>query len=195
VGNSYINNIGSGFAAAAATKESADVLGSATGGDVLIRSNDRTRAAMAKWASLTVSTAGKSNAQLLAAVDSWPQELQVNKAPLGNDELCSSAKLADKSTESASCPGHAFYASPKCGSAGLGSLTANSTITELRGNGAWHLSECSDKDHCDRQQMVPLRWIASTPDLKAHGGFCSSAAPSSDSSSSTTATTSSSESQ
>ena len=176
VGNSYINSVGGGFARASAPLESsADVIGTSSGGDVLIRSNDRTRAAFAKWSTEALGVFGKANTQVLGMLGSWPEALDVVKAELPSDALCHDGKLGSSSTAGdITCPSSAFYASPKCGSSSGISGTANETMAQLRANGAWHLSQCFDPAHCDRQQMVPLRWVSYPPDLSAHGGFCSS---------------------
>jgi nucleoside-diphosphate-sugar epimerase len=45
-------------------------------------------------------------------------------------------------------------------------------IANLKAADAWHLTACSDRKHCDRQQVVPQRWVRGSPDLAPAGGIC-----------------------
>ncbi|MCJ1307951.1 hypothetical protein MMC25_001600 [Agyrium rufum] len=64
-----------------------------------------------------------------------------------------------------------FYVSTLCAEDGK-LPSATDIMRRLQKLDAWHLSACRDLEHCDRQQVLPLRWIARGLDLVASGGMC-----------------------
>jgi nucleoside-diphosphate-sugar epimerase len=152
IGNSYTSSIESALSIARSSK--ADVVGAKDFGDVLIMSNDRTKSAFSKWA-----TDSNSIGQDVYTLSKWPS-MEIIKGSIDIERQCDSSKPI-------AC-GKNFYIGVGCAE----QADANSTITSLKSSGAWHLSECHDLEHCDRQQTVPLRWISSPPDLETSGGLC-----------------------
>ena len=157
LGNSYYNTIDSAF-----TKHTsnADIAAANPTGDIFIRSTDKTKAALNKWSESAAEHDSKLNLRNeVYTVENWPQ-LAVTK---------NSFAVECSSTPATTCS-KGFYAAASCSK--IESSGANATISALKAAGAWHLSECKDLEHCDRQQVVPLRWIASPVDMAATGGIC-----------------------
>ena len=155
VGNSYYNTIESAFTKYTAN---ADIAAAKPTGDIFIRSSDKTKAAFDKWSETAAERGSKLNiGQDIYSIDKWPQ-LEVTKNSFAVDCTAAPSMACDKG----------FYAA-----AGCSKLTSsNETITALINANAWHLSQCMDEDHCDRQQVMPLRWIDGEPDLAPTGGLC-----------------------
>jgi nucleoside-diphosphate-sugar epimerase len=72
------------------------------------------------------------------------------------------------------CNSSSFYASIGCSTENenVSAKNAESIKEALKVAGLWHLRECVDKLHCDKQQTVPERWVLAKPDLAEHGGMC-----------------------
>ncbi|KAF2755456.1 NAD(P)-binding protein [Pseudovirgaria hyperparasitica] len=72
------------------------------------------------------------------------------------------------------CDSSRFYVPASCSTTNTKFTNAEAkTIKEALSNvELWHMTECEDKEHCDRQQTVPFRWVQSKPDLAATGGLC-----------------------
>ncbi|MCJ1412161.1 hypothetical protein MMC19_006253 [Ptychographa xylographoides] len=213
IGNSYISRVDSTLARFISDNSNVDVVGASPYGDVFVRSNDRTKAAIALWARSAASPTSKDDSdETIFAVDNWPA-LDVTKASYHVERHCSSNMVVSATSTAASqAPSsHAITAtglerdleasssaessvvsaSPQPLSLPLSSLScslgfyqavgctkatrsesSNDTISALKTLGAWHLTQCQDAEHCDRQQVVPLRWVNHPPDLAPFGGIC-----------------------
>ena len=160
VGNSYYSTIDAAFTTHASN---ADIAAAQPSGDIFVRSTDKTKAALNKWAEAAAERDSKLNIgnRDVYSSDKWPQ-LAVAKNSFAVD--CAAAPAL-------TC-GKGFYTAAACSQIDMATNSPNATIEALKAAGAWHLSECRDLEHCDRQQVVPLRWIGSTPDLAATGGIC-----------------------
>ena len=208
LGNSYVSNIDRTFAKLVSENSDVDVVGANHFGDVFVRSNDRTKAALDLWArSGTPANLEKNSAQAFFAIDKWPP-LDLTKAKFSSTRFCNASwveEAADaieeqtsltsshvpvatltprdqhlsshsrysslpSSTTGFSC-GKGFYVAVGCAKSPQFE-NVNATIEVLQSVGAWHLSQCQDNEHCDRQQVVPLRWTVLPPDLGPFGGMC-----------------------
>lgn len=231
LGNSYISNIDATLAKFVSENGNVDVVGAQPSGDVFVRSNDRTKAAVVLWAKSS-TTPSTEDSKVIFNIDTWPA-LDLTKATFSAERYCdgsaspaspltklpttqsstSSSSITDKSDKSAiektenknplvaraanpaplplkahpsfaidaeelidepptatklSC-GKSFYVSISC----KVPTTPEETKEQLKALGAWHLTECMDEEHCDRQQVVPSRWVKKgSPDLAAFGGIC-----------------------
>ena len=155
VGNSYYSTIDDAFTKYTAN---ADVAAAKPSGDIFIRSTDKTKAAFDKWSESAAERGSKLNiGKDIYNIDKWPQ-IEVTKNSFGVECTVSPAVTCSKG----------FYAALSCSKL----ESANETISALKTANAWHLSECLDSEHCDRQQVMPLRWIDSKPDLATTGGLC-----------------------
>lgn len=200
LGNSYVSNVGVALNRFITENPSADVVGANPQGDVFLRSNDRTRAAMGLWARSTVTPSQSDGLdRTIFSVENWPA-LDLTKASFPLERYCGSSLTASvtptasgaaagatliardpeppSTTSSSMSPSisvvscsKGFYRAVGCAK-GARLETADETITALRSMGAWHLTQCQDIEHCDRQQVVPLRWVSHPPDLAASGGIC-----------------------
>ena len=220
LGNSYISNIDATLAKFVSENGNVDVVGAQPSGDVFVRSNDRTKAAVVLWAK-TTSSPSPEDSKVLFNIDMWPA-LDLTKASFTAQRYCDGSSspnspltkstslqtpssapsisdkiIPEKDTSSnlvARSPlrnspsfapdageeiddtptatkmtcGKGFYVSISCKTG----TTPTETKEQLKALGAWHLTECNDKEHCDRQQVVPKRWVQSGPDLAAFGGIC-----------------------
>lgn len=162
IGNSYTSLVSDALKQARSENSQADVIGAKTVGDIFVLSNDRTKVELAKWAEAAAKPDAKERlGQDVYKLDKWPQ-LSLTKASLAVKRQCEAV------TELACTKGN-FYTAIGCEE----QASVNTTMSALKAiNGTWHLSECQDSEHCDRQQIMPLRWVASTPDLEAVGGLC-----------------------
>ncbi|MCJ1434241.1 hypothetical protein MMC27_003608 [Xylographa pallens] len=201
LGNSYISNVDSTLARFVSENANADVVGAKPYGDVFIRSNDRTKAALALWARSAASPAQyEDGGEILFEIDNWPA-LDLTKAGFTVDRHCGSLWLDTATTtqtvssqvasstllvrgsdssslSSSSSPSPSsftcdknFYRAVGCAKGARPELPSE-TIATLQSMGAWHLTQCQDSEHCDRQQVVPLRWVSHPPDLGPYGGIC-----------------------
>ena len=208
LGNSYVSNIDATLASFVSENSNVDVVGANPSGDVFIRSNDRTKAALDLWArSGTHINFVTDSTPTLFAINKWPA-LDLTKATFSTARYCNAswvdetataateqitptsshvsvasllpreqkaASLSQYSSLSSSTSGFScakgFYVAVGCPKT-VQSENANMTIEALQSVGGWHLSQCQDKEHCDRQQMVPLRWMVHPPDLATLGGMC-----------------------
>lgn len=208
LGNSYVSNIDATLASFVSENSNVDVVGANPSGDVFIRSNDRTKAALDLWArSGTHNNFVTDSTPTLFAINKWPA-LDLTKATFSTARYCNAswvdetataateqitptsshvsvasllpreqkaASLSQYSSLSSSTSGFScakgFYVAVGCRKT-VQSENANMTIEALQSVGGWHLSQCQDKEHCDRQQMVPLRWMVHPPDLATLGGMC-----------------------
>jgi len=64
-----------------------------------------------------------------------------------------------------------FYRATGCGKADA-LEPAEDVINMLKDIDSWHLTDCNDEKHCDRQQVVPKVWTKPIPDLSQFGGIC-----------------------
>ena len=155
LGNSYYNTIDSAF-----QKETnnADIAAASPSGDIFVRSTDKTKAALDKWADSAAERDSKLNlGRDIYNIAKWPQ-LEATKNTFA---------VQCTSTPAVSCS-KGFYAASDCSKL----ENVNATMTALKSADAWHFSECKDFEHCDRQQVMPLRWISGKPDIEATGGMC-----------------------
>ncbi|MCJ1403605.1 hypothetical protein MMC11_006828 [Xylographa trunciseda] len=91
LGNSYISNVDSTLARFVSENANADVVGASPFGDVFIRSNDRTKAALALWARSAGSPAQyEDGGENLFDVENWPA-LDLTKASFSVDRHCGSS--------------------------------------------------------------------------------------------------------
>ena len=153
IGNSYSQSVAEFFSKSKASN--ADVIGIKPFGDVFITSNDNTKSAFEKLAS--ESTLSTPN---LYDLDKWP-----------STDMSSSTVYIQRK-----CDSFTALACSKDLYMGVGCtnsvLDANSTIIALKESSAWHLADCHDPIHCDRQQKVPKKWIAEKADLSMDGTLC-----------------------
>ena len=205
LGNSYVSNIDATLAKFVSENGNVDVVGASTEGDVFVRTNDRTKAALDLWArSVASPSMTDDGGHAMYSINKWPA-LDLTKASFPVSRYCNSsfdeavamatttetttgnvakATLLTREPDSSSsfrssllfaasgfsC-GKGFYVAVGCSKAAKDESTV-ATIEALRSMGAWHLSQCQDSEHCDRQQVVPLRWISHPPDLSPFGGIC-----------------------
>ncbi|KAH8667122.1 hypothetical protein BX600DRAFT_463186 [Xylariales sp. PMI_506] len=146
-----------------------DISAVSKGDDILITLNERTRAAVHKIAqAVKVSKDAEDRRSLdLPALnlDQWTsQDQTLDITSLGIDTSCPTERVPG------SCPSDRFVR-PKCGAA----KSAEDIISGLKAKDLWLLSECTNKNFCDTQQSVPLRWLQHPADLSTNGPWCSSA--------------------
>lgn len=208
LGNSYVSGVDAALAKHFAENSNVDVVGANPSGDVYVRPNDRTKAALDLWSRSEMPvTANKGSMQTISAIDKWPA-LDLTKATFSTAYYCNASWVGEAASavaeQTASTSGHfsaatllqrehqssslsrysshsspprgfsctiGFYVAVGCASVAQSDNT-NATIEALQSVGAWHLSQCQDKEHCDRQQVVPLRWMVHPPDLAPFGGMC-----------------------
>ena len=182
LGSSYTQNIPKMFIG----QSSGDIFKASDSGkaDIFIRNNDKTKAHVKKtlptktddkttpkyphvldhstWKGLDVKTLDKKAWYCLTSEDSA-------------DDSTTNASV-DKSTSIDVCSKQDLYAFSTCGNAEKGgpmtNKTVHDTIRALQTSGGWHLSVCKYRERCDRQQTIPLRWVAQPADLRVEGGFC-----------------------
>jgi len=222
-GNSYISAIDTAISKFSSGIEKADVVGAETVGDVFIKANDKTRAAMALWAQTAPATMARD--ETFMNVQEWPA-LDVTKGSFsykaectgtsskGNKQSSSSketsssksssgdkgttpekrdsfddssedstkkssttkattsaTKLSDKEVKT--CTSGFYLTTFGCPDSAVdkaSGIKAGQIIAALTKAKAWHLSSCIDVEHCDRQQIVPARWIQNPPELGTRGG-------------------------
>jgi len=141
--------------------------------------------AIEKWPALDLTKAKFSSARYCNAswVEEAPSAIAEQTAPTSGPvavatliprepETPSASRYSSlsSSTSGFSCV-KGFYVAVGCAKAPRFD-NVNATIEALKSVGAWHLSQCQGKEHCDRQQVVPLRWTVHPPDLGAFGGMC-----------------------
>ena len=162
IGNSYTSLISEALKQAKSSNSQADILGAKTVGDIFVLSNDRTKVELAKWAEAAAKPNSKERlGEDVYRLDKWPQ-LSLTKANLAVKRHCESVTKLE-------CVKGNFYTAVGCEAP----ASVNTTISALKAiNGTWHLSECRDPAHCDRQQTMPLQWISSPVDLEPVGGLC-----------------------
>jgi len=208
LGNSYVSGIDDALTKFVSINSNVDVVGANPSGDVFVRSNDRTKAALDLWSrSEMLATINKDSIQTLFAIDRWPA-LDLTKATFSSARYCNASwvdeaasagveqtaatsshisaatllpreyqasSLIRYSSLSASISGFScnkgFYVAVGCARVAPSENT-DAIIEALQSVGAWHFSQCKDKEHCDRQQVVPLRWLVHPPDLAPFGGMC-----------------------
>ena len=163
LGNSYVHDVGTTLKALIEENSSADIITAKLQGDFFVRANDHTKAAMDEWTKVAGNT---EDIKTLFVADRWP-ELSVKKAQYSAEQVCPTKAAEDTS---ALCK-EKLYVSIGC-TKDADNKSAQGMINTLKLAGAWHLNQCSDRDKCDRQQVVPLRWINRPPDLAASGGLC-----------------------
>ncbi|MCJ1248608.1 hypothetical protein MMC30_005826 [Trapelia coarctata] len=142
--------------------------------------------AIDKWPALDLTKATYSSSRYCNAswVDEAAREFAEQITPTSSSNVAAatlipreqrSSSLSRYSSLSSSTSGFScakgFYVTVGCAK-GPQADTVNATIEALKSVGAWHLSHCQDSEHCDRQQMVPLRWTVHPPDLGPFGGMC-----------------------
>ncbi|MCJ1479309.1 hypothetical protein MMC13_007994 [Lambiella insularis] len=200
LGNSYVSNVGAALNKFVTENPSVDVVGANPVGDVFIRTNDRTKAALGLWARSTAAPSQSDNGdEIMFTIETWPA-LDLTKASFPLERYCGSSLTASatstvssssagatliprdpeasSSTSSATSPSisvascsQGFYRAVGCAKGARPETTAE-VMTALQSIGAWHLTQCQDTEHCDRQQVVPQRWVSHPPDLAAFGGIC-----------------------
>ncbi|MCJ1236278.1 hypothetical protein MMC14_004257 [Varicellaria rhodocarpa] len=207
LGNSYVSSIHSTLSKLCEEHGPVDVLGANPQGDVFVRVNDRSRAALALWAQTIQQTMRDDGGEILFNIKQWPA-LDLKKATFSVERFCGSTwvtpsidttimpsatlpstvtsntarattPLASDSPisatvvarDAASLCDKKFYRAVGCVKPDSIGSAAN-VITALKQIGGWHLTECKDAAHCDRQQVVPLRWVSYPPDLADSGGIC-----------------------
>ena len=172
LGNSYVSSIEVAFHKLSKDHSKADAIGAESQGDVFMVSNDRTKAALSQWARIEHSPQQNTNTwQDLLSIRSWPK-LEMGIASFSAAGSCGSSTPSNaKRVSLSSFCSKSFYIDADCGDTAT-SRNATTITRTLQSMGAWHMSECRDKEHCDRQQVMPLRWISQPPDLAGVGGIC-----------------------
>ena len=168
LGNAYISDVGTALQKLDKDSSKADVLSADGQGDVFVVSNDRTKALFTEWIRAELSPEWRNEGwKNLFSTKDWPKlEMSTTHFPIARS--CNQA--ATQASPSSFCS-KGFYIEPRCEESS-NSQNATTTARILKPVGAWHMSECQDKEHCDRQQVVPLRWISHPPDLASSGGIC-----------------------
>lgn len=91
------------------------------------------------------------------------------KRSVETEDLSTRGAVEDEDVDECS---RAFYRAIGCSSAAP-LVAAPQLIANLKAANAWHLTACKDPKHCDRQQVVPVRWVqGGNPDLAPMGGMC-----------------------
>ena len=160
-GNSYVRDV---LGSVLSPDKDIDVIGEGIGteGEIYVRANDRTRAALAKWDQAT-------NSESIFALSNWPAEFR--KSNFIVTPTCVHALGIQSSEPFNPCNNQGYCVSVRCGPSSV-SHNANETILMLKRAGVWHLQQCAEGKPCDLQQIVPLRWLKVTADLDTSGGFC-----------------------
>ena len=170
-GSSYVSGVEEALQKLAKDNGKADVVSAEAQGDVFVISNDKTKAAMTHWTRTALSSEKKDDEwRSLFSIKSWPK-LDLSMTTFSSQDSCdSSANSAKKDPLSSFCS-KGFYINPRC-EATATLQNATTVVQTLKSMRVWHMSECQDKEHCDRQQVMPLRWISHPPDLAPSGGMC-----------------------
>lgn len=162
LGNSYVHSVDTTLQTLIQENSNADIISAKAQGDFFVRANERTKVALAEW---NKTTGTIEDIKTLFITDRRP-DLSLKKAEYSADQLCQTKAAVDTSDM---CK-NTLYVSVACPEADK--KTTHATIETLKLAGAWHLNQCSDREKCDRQQVVPLRWINRPPDLAESGGLC-----------------------
>lgn len=165
LGNSYISNVDSFFNHLRSEDGAIDIAVAEAKGDVFVRANDRTREEL----ELRSKSKSARAEDYSFTIDDWGAGSDLKKAVFPVQSVCNSSAGTDtEPSPSWECQGK-FYAAVECVDE---YVDANRTVNALREAGLWHLTDCRDQEHCDWQQVVPVRWVQQPPDLEFTGGLC-----------------------
>jgi nucleoside-diphosphate-sugar epimerase len=180
LGNSYVHDIDTVLDSLLGKDSQPDIITANQEGDVFILTNDRTKSAIHKWSQSAAMP--KDDSRAMFAMDAW-QRLDLTKAEYSVRLFCTSDETASSTVSdrdlserspldelSAICQ-MKLYAAIGCPQS-TAPQSANSTINALKAIGAWHLHSCENVEKCDRQQVVPLRWLGRPPNLAAVEKLC-----------------------
>jgi len=162
LGNSYVHDVGTTFTSLQKKHSEPDIITGNLEGDVFIRTNERTKAEFSKETAIP-----KDDSRALFAINSW-QKSGLKKGEYSVQQFCPADVV--KSDLSALCKMD-LYAAIGCPKAAT-PLGVPAMIDGLKAVGAWHLHSCTNVEKCDRQQVVPLRWISNPPNLAATEKLC-----------------------
>lgn len=176
LGNSYVSGVDAALAKHFVENSKVDVVGTNPSGHVYVRLNDRTKAALDLWSrsEMPVIT-NKDCMQTISAINKWPA-LDLTKATFSTAHCCNASWVGEAASavaeQTASTSGHisaatllqrkhqsssvsplsgflctkGFYVAVGCASVAQSENT-NATVEALQSVGAWHLSQCQDKEH------------------------------------------------
>jgi nucleoside-diphosphate-sugar epimerase len=166
MGNSYVHSVNITFETLSEKNNQPDIITANQQGDVFIRTNDRTKAAIHEWSQ--GAAIPKDDSRAVFAMEAW-QRLDLSKATYSVKQFCPQDEAAPAST-SAICQMD-LYAAVGCPKS-TATQSVNSTISGLKSLGGWHLHSCENPARCDRQQVVPLRWLSRPPNLAVVEKLC-----------------------
>jgi len=162
LGNSYVHDVETTLAGLLQKNSEPDIITGNLEGDVFIRTNERTKEEFSKEAAIP-----KDDSHALFAINSW-QKSGLKKAEYTVQQFCPADAV--KTELSALCKMD-LYAAIGCPKAST-PQSVPAMIDGLKAIGAWHLHSCTNVEKCDRQQVVPLRWISNPPNLAATEKLC-----------------------
>jgi hypothetical protein len=163
LGNSYLHDVRTTLNSLLQKNSEPDIITGNLEGDVFIRTNERTKAEFSKDATIP-----KDDSRALFAINSW-QKSGLKKAEYSVQQFCPADGVKTQEL-SATCKMD-LYAAIGCPKAAA-PQSVPAIIAGLKSISAWHLHSCANVEKCDRQQVVPLRWISSPPNLVATEKLC-----------------------
>jgi UDP-glucose 4-epimerase len=163
LGNSYLHDVRTTLNGLLQKNSQPDIITGNLEGDVFIRTNERTKAEFSKDATIP-----KDDSRALFAINSW-QKSGLKKAEYSVQQFCPADGVKTQEL-SATCKMD-LYAAIGCPKAAA-PQSVPAIIAGLKSISAWHLRSCANVEKCDRQQVVPLRWIGSPPNLVATEKLC-----------------------
>ena len=169
LGNSYIKAIVNDWQEIKNQNDGVDTLHADRDGDLFISANIRTIRASQTWIEQSLDIFDPSTwLRLEGPISKLGVQKFCYRKWTGPESLEAAPGVSENVTVSnlTSVCGKQFYVAANC------SKNTMETIEGLKAVGAWHLRQCDNRERCDRQQVVPLRWLEKTPDLRTFGGLC-----------------------
>ncbi|KAF2673117.1 hypothetical protein BT63DRAFT_451149 [Microthyrium microscopicum] len=152
-----------------------DILHVMSGGDIIVRASDAVRSVLNDWALLEAKSEKIADAYLdvpMFKESNWEQHgSKLRRKTLKAETICPSQLL---DLPKPFYPRSLIVAIACTSMEGRQSsqFAVSTTIDALKQTGLWQLSTCTNKKYCDIKQSVPMRWLASPPDLGFVGKLC-----------------------